>query len=146
MKRKNQKAKVAKVSEGVPTSLRNYPFFYISLNTFPTLSTFAKTVAFTNLRSHVTHKRRSEGGEDTTVPVACGVTNLNGFMRNTPNKNGNGDNGPPEVSADIYLCQPARPDEPVACTACGNSFGEPWIRFFMAGDVNFPVCKKCALK
>ena len=45
----------------------------------------------------------------------------------------------------IYLRrpQPLREHEKIACTACGNPFGEPWIRFFHEGD---PVCKKCAFK
>jgi hypothetical protein len=43
----------------------------------------------------------------------------------------------------IYLRRPQPLRGQIACTACGNPFGEPWIRFFREGA---PVCKKCALR
>jgi hypothetical protein len=55
------------------------------------------------------------------------------FMKTTITRP-NGDRGRPESTADIWLCQPQplRPHNRIACTACGNPFGEPWIRFFIA--------------
>lgn len=52
----------------------------------------------------------------------------------------------PEASTTIYLCQPFRAHNRIECTACGDSFVEPWIRFFYEGNPDYPVCKKCALR
>lgn len=61
----------------------------------------------------------------------------------TTYRNGNGDT--PEPAATIYLCQPRKSHERVTCTTCGNALGEPWVRFFLQGDLDYPVCKRCAL-
>lgn len=60
----------------------------------------------------------------------------------------NGGDAPeaPTTSKTTYLCQPLRGHKRIACTVCGDSFGEPFIRFFLHGDLDFPVCRKCALR
>jgi hypothetical protein len=61
----------------------------------------------------------------------------------TTHRNGNGD--APEPAATIYLCDPLRRHKRTQCTTCGNGFNEPWVRFFLNADLDFPACKKCAM-
>jgi hypothetical protein len=52
----------------------------------------------------------------------------------------------PEPPTIYLLRQQLRSHKRVDCTLCGNAFAEKWIRYFCEGDLEAPVCKRCALE